>query len=127
MALLVSVLSVASKDNESTGKALISFPETVYDFGMIMESNGAVSHTFHFTNDGDGALVIISASAQCGCTRPQYTARPVNPGKSGEVKVTFLPEGYSGEFTKQVTVKTNDPSHKKVKLTIKGNVVPQTR
>lgn len=120
----ILLTAVTSAADDASGAAVASFPETSHDFGVILESNGPVSHDFYFTNDGSAPLVIVSAKAQCGCTRPKYPARPVNPGKSGEIKVTFLPAGYKGEFTKEVTVRTNDPKHKKIKLKISGVVVP---
>ena len=121
---LALTLFTAMADDDPRAAAAISFPETSHDFGVILEDNGPVSYEFHFTNDGTAPLVILSAKAQCGCTRPQYPSRPVNPGKSGEIKVTFIPATYRGEFTKEVTVRTNDPANKRITLKITGVVVP---
>ena len=70
--------------------------------------------------------MVLTASASCGCTRPEYPKKPIAPGKSGKIKVTYLPEGRPGEFTKTVTVKTNAKvkNQKKVTLKIKGFVNP---
>lgn len=103
----------------------IEFTQTEHDFGNIRESAGEVTHVFEFTNTGDAPLVIISATASCGCTRPQYTAEPVRPGEKGHISVTYVPTGRPGEFSKTVKVRTNVPSDKKLSLRISGVVVPQ--
>lgn len=107
-------------------KGKISFDEYTYDFGVIQEENGPVSHDFKFVNTGNGNLVIVDCTAQCGCTRPEYPKKPTAPGKSGKVKVTYNPLGRPGAFEKTVTVKTNG-SPSKVRLKIKGNVTPKNK
>ena len=91
---------------------------------MIPENGGSVTTTFEFTNPGDGPLLILNASASCGCTRPEYPRKPVKPGKKDKITVTYNPKGRPGEFTKNVTVRTNVKGKKKVVLKIKGNVTP---
>lgn len=79
---------------------------------------------FPFVNDGDTPLVIISATASCGCTQPKYPTEPIKPGKKGVIKVTYLPQGRPGEFDKLIKVRTNAKNGKKVSLKITGVVVP---
>ena len=102
----------------------VEFPELVHDFGTIAENGGAVSHEFSFTNTGDAPLMIVNASASCGCTRPDFPKKPIKAGKSDRIKVTFLPAGRPGEFNKTVTIRTNAKTTKKVTLRIKGFVTP---
>jgi hypothetical protein len=124
LALLLIAAPVTCADDSTDGTPLISFTELSYDFGSIKEEGGPVSHTFNFTNDGDAPLVIVSAKASCGCTRPKYPLHPVKPGKASSVKVTYLPDGRPGEFVKEVKVTTNDKKHKVIKLKISGTVIP---
>lgn len=102
-------------------EAKIHFKETVFDFGEVPLKGGKVTHEFTYTNDGKKNLTITNARADCGCTRPEYSDAPVAPGKSGKLKVTFVPGG-EGHFTKKVTVTTNG-NPRKVRLLIKGEVV----
>ena len=113
-------VNIFAKNNE---KPSIKFNESSYNFGMISEKGGPVSHEFTFTNDGNGNLVIIEAKAECGCTKPEFPENPIAPGKKGKIKVTYNPLGRPGAFTKIVTVKTNG-SHSKVRLKIQGTVKP---
>lgn len=122
----LAVLAVAgvavAKKKAPEGTPQIAFKELVWDFGMIPNDRPA-THDFEFTNDGDGNLVIIDATAECGCTRPEIPEKPVAPGKKGKVKVSYNPIGRPGSFEKTVTVKTNG-SPKKVRLKIRGTVKP---
>lgn len=118
--LMSVVLTSAGK-----GKASVHFSEKSWDFGYIKEAKGPVSHEFEFTNTGDVPLVIISASASCGCTRPDYPTAPVKPGKKGKIKVTYNPSGRPGEFVKDIKVRTNAKNGKRVTLKISGVVIPE--
>lgn len=115
----------APKKDKSEGQPCLELTtEARHDFGNIPEMGGPVSHMFTFTNAGDAPLVITSATAQCGCTRPQAPTTPVKPGHKSYIKVTYLPEGRPGSFTKKIKVRTNDPQHKTLHLTIRGTVIP---
>lgn len=102
----------------------IEFAQKEYDFGTIAEKKGKVVHEFEFTNTGDAPLMIVSASTSCGCTKPEYPLKPLQPGEKGVLKVTFNPAGRPGEFTKTITIRTNVKGRKKVTLRIKGFVNP---
>ena len=117
----VCISMAASKD-----KGVISFTETVHDFGTVKESGGPVSVEFPFSNTGKANLVIYEAKAECGCTTPEYPNAPVAPGKTGKIKVTYNPLGRPGAFDKVITVKTNgNPG--KVRLKIRGTVTPKNK
>ena len=121
---LLPLLSVAKKTPEAVSGPAIGFAETTHVFGTIPEKGGPVTYRFEFTNTGDAPLMIVNATASCGCTRPDYPKKPVAPGKSAKIKVTYRPDGRPGEFTKTVTVKTNCKKQRKVTLKINGFVNP---
>ena len=118
---MVAVVPTVAKTKNS-GQPLAKFDTTVWDFGNIRDDR-PVSHDFEFINVGNGNFVVIDATAQCGCTRPEYPAKPVAPGKREKVKVTFNPLGRAGSFEKTVTLVTNGKP-KKIRLKVRGNVVP---
>lgn len=99
--------------------ARITFETKTHDFQTISEDKGPVSCEFEFTNTGSDPLMIINASASCGCTRPEFPKKPVAPGKKGKIKVTYNPLGRPGEFTKQITVRTNSSEKKERKITLR--------
>lgn len=123
--LMLAIIAIAIPlSADKKGKAKIQFSEYTYDFGVIKEANGAVSHTFEFTNTGNANLIITEVTATCGCTRPEYPKEPIAPGKKGKIKITYNPLARPGIIDRTITVKTNG-SPKKVRLKIKGNVIPE--
>lgn len=78
---------------------------TVYDFGRISESGGAVTHRFVFENTGADTLGIISAKSRCGCTTATHTIRAIAPGDTASVTVRFNPSGRDGDFKQRVIVR----------------------
>ncbi len=99
---------------------LIKFTRVEHDFGKI-DQGKPVTATFTFTNPGNKPLIIEDATAECGCTKPVFPKRPVMPGKSGEISVTY-DAAAMGAFTKRVTVKLINVKGTK-ELLIKGDVI----
>ena len=101
---LVLLFSIAY----ASAQAEIKFEKLTHDFGTFSESSPVVSCTFNFTNSGDKPLVINQAVASCGCTVPEYTKDPIQPGKNGTIKVTYNGTGkFPGHFKKSITIRTN--------------------
>ncbi len=117
MAILLAT-GMASAD----GGAVISADETSYDFGQIEEDEGKVSVVFTIKNAGDAPLVVTRVIASCGCTTPEWTREPIAPGKSGDIKVTYNPQGRPGPFSKTISVYSNGKTGSFV-LTIRGEVI----
>ena len=88
--------------------AQIKFDKTTHNFGTFSENEPKVTCSFTFTNIGEQPLMINQAIASCGCTVPEYTKTPVQPGEKGEIKVTYNGTGkFPGHFKKSITVRTN--------------------
>lgn len=107
-------------------QAVIKFDKTTHDFGTFNEDT-PVSCVFTFTNTGDKPLVIQQAFASCGCTVASFTKTPVEPGKTGQLNVTYNGKGkFGGHFKKFVTVRSN-ASNAAVRLYIEGNMVEKEK
>lgn len=103
------------------GGAVIKFAVDSYDFGDI-DPGEKVSYTFTYVNGGEDNLIIVSATASCGCTIPKWSKDPLPPGRKGHVEVIFDSSGRSGIQLKNVTIKSNgDPAVKT--LQIRANIV----
>ena len=100
--------------------APVEFKETKHSFGKIPQGK-PVTTEFSFKNNSDKPVVIESAVAGCGCTKPEYPETPVLKGKSAVIKVTYNAAN-PGNFTKTVTVKIADVAEPIV-LTIDGEVI----
>lgn len=105
--------------------AEFTIDKPTHDFGTIAEVDGLASHTFIITNTGTAPLVITRVTASCGCTRPEWTKSPIEPGKSGEVTISYNPKGRPGPFHKSVAILSN-AKNKRSLLYVKGNVTPKS-
>lgn len=99
----------------------LQFREEIFDFGSIKEQGGPVTHEFTFINNSTRPVKIVSVQASCGCTTPNWSKEPVEPGKSGFIQASFNPVGRPGYFTKSLTV-TTDLDSNPLTLQIKGQV-----
>jgi hypothetical protein len=103
------------------------FEHEEWDFGVVNAADGAVSHTFTFTNTGREAFVVERVSTNCNCTTPEYSTHPIAPRATGTVTVRFDPtEKPAGAFEQNVRIASLGGKNRNV-LTIRGTVVPRPR
>ena len=127
LVLVTVVAGCLALDARTPGsKVGVTFDHTTVEFGNVPASRGSVHLEYTMTNDSDKAVAILSARASCGCTDPTYPRRPVMPGQSAVIKVTFNTAGQRGEVDKEVTLrlKRADGKSEKVQLILRGAVVP---
>lgn len=130
-----SLLSVSCQENKSDkslsadlvkdGKqAKMTFAETKYDFGNITEGE-VVSHTFEFTNTGEGDLIIAEAVSSCGCTVPEYPKQPIKPGEKSKIEVKYNSSGKKGFEEKTVNIVANTtPPNNAITISATTNPAP---
>ena len=122
--LMINYLIIAQNPSAEAKTPVFSPVETTYDFGTIGEKDGFAQHIFKFTNTGTAPLVISNITASCGCTKPEWSKAPVEPGKEGFIIISYDPRGRIGPINKVATVYTNeDNGFKRHNLTILGQVV----
>lgn len=90
--------------------AVMDFEKGNYDFGQITQGE-KVSYSYKFKNSGKSPLIILNATATCGCTVPEVPKEPIKPGEEGEIKVVFNSTGKSGLQDKVITVTSNAQPH----------------
>lgn len=112
---LIAVMPVFAQTASS-----VAFKTMKYSFGKVEQGN-PVTTEFNFTNNSDKPVIIETATAGCGCTKPEYSEAPILKGKSSTIKVTYNAAN-AGTFTKTVTVKFANIAEPVV-LTIDGEVI----
>jgi hypothetical protein len=118
---IIALLFGSSVLAQNTKKgARINFLKTEYNLGSLKQNDTAECY-FVFQNTGNEPLVLASVGTTCGCTVPQWSRKPVLPGKCGKVKVRYN-TAQKGAFRKVVSVKSNATNNNPSILWIKGKV-----
>lgn len=120
---LLTLLSFLAITTLVQAQTEVTFAEKTHSFGKIKQ-HVPVTHTFSFTNTTSRPVVIESATAECGCTTPEYAKGAILKGKTSEIKVTFNAET-AGSFKKNITVKFAGMAS--YILTIDGEVIPEKK
>lgn len=107
-------------------EAQLKFFEISHDFGEIAEDGGKVEHTFIFRNTSSKPIVVVAAHSSCGCTKAEFSRKPILPDSVATIKVVFNPMNYPGTFARKVTIVTNDGALKEP-LLITGRVTPRKK
>ena len=115
--------SQTNYDSKSQHARMV-FEENEYDFGAFSaEKDSLQSHVFTFRNAGGKDLILLHAAVGCGCTTPSYSKKPIKPGETGTITVTYNSKGQiPGYFRKSVTVYSNDP-RSYVRIFIRGKLI----
>lgn len=120
------LLGFALAVSAQNAKPSLQFEKKIHDFGSVKEDGGVVVYTFEFTNKGESPLVIHNVRASCGCTTPEWTRTPIQPGGKGTLKATFDPRNRPGNFNKSITVTSNAENASEI-LRITGRVEEKAR
>lgn len=83
----------------------LQLKETKFDFGKIQQ-NRPVAHTFEIFNNGKELLKLDNVQASCGCTTPEWSRVPIQPGTTGTVRVGYNAAA-EGPFSKSITIQYN--------------------
>ncbi len=113
----------AANSNPNAPKFNFKAGET-FDFGEINEGPLA-EHQFEFTNTGKEPLIIMNASASCGCTTPEWPKEPIMPGKKAVITVKYNTQGRVGPFRKDIYIQSNaktEAGKERYELHITGTV-----
>ena len=86
------------------------FEESEFDFGIVKQSAGIISHDFEFTYVGEDSIEITAVPTSCACTSASISAETFENGDKGIVTVEFDPnlhEEPEGRFFKTVSLITS--------------------
>jgi hypothetical protein len=121
--MALSNLLFAQQDGSKKplSNAEILFSEKQFEFGDLNQGD-KISHKFKFRNNGTEPLMILNVQTTCGCTAPEWPKKPIAPGDSSAILVTFNSAKKIGRINKVITVYTNGQKPEE-KLKITGNVL----
>jgi hypothetical protein len=119
--VLAVFLSLSCSFLLAQGDPQIKFKENSWDFGNIKEGQ-VKTHEFVFENTGNVPLIINRVRTSCGCAAALVSDKKIEPGKTGEIKVTFDSRNYEGKVSKYVYVESNDKAHSVSQLVISATI-----
>jgi hypothetical protein len=122
MLLFTVLLFLTTKLIGQEKLAEIKFTETIIDYGII-ENGEDGNRIFKFENTGNSPLVFTRIFSSCGCTIPKKPEKPILPGETGEIQVSYDTKR-TGIFQKAITVRSNAKTANVI-LRIKGEVLPE--
>ena len=82
----------------------LRFDTTTWDFGLIKEADGVVSHEFNYINMSDHDVVLEFVTPGCSCTTTTYNRSALPPGQAATLVVHFDPASQPGQFHQTVQV-----------------------
>lgn len=121
---LVTMTSLIKAQEVAKNGPEITFEKTTHQFGEI-PFNGNGTYEFVFKNTGNEPLILSQPKSSCGCTVPEWPKKPILPGETDVIKVTYKNTNRPGSFSKYVTIFSNAMTNKEVKLYIKGKVLQE--
>ncbi len=114
--LLLSSMEIFA---QNYGNTSLEFDKLIHNFGQISVNEGEKHCTFTFKNISGKPVVINNILSSCGCTTPVWPKKPIMPGESGKIEVTYLNDQGPYPFDKSLTVYYSGSS-KPIILRIKG-------
>ncbi len=112
MRTLCSVLALVCSILHGTAQPVIKFDNPTQHLGFVHKGD-TLRFAFIFKNTGNKPLVISETKVECGCTVVEKPEYQTDPGKQGEIKVTFNTSPTIDRQDRTVTVvsnATNSPS-----------------
>jgi hypothetical protein len=79
-------------------------------------------YDFVVRNEGDAPLKLTLGGLSCNCLVSEIPEKPIPPGDEAKVRVGAKTSQVEGEFAHRATILTNDPTCKRLVLTIRGVV-----
>ncbi len=121
-AIVFTVFSLNAQEKKelNTNAPKIEFEKVIYDYGTIYQGSNGTCY-FEFKNVGKEPLILSKPRSSCGCTVPTWPKKPILPGKSDKIKVTYNTKR-AGIINKTVTVYSN-AINSSIVLRIKGKVI----
>ncbi len=121
----LALIDSLSNPKVAEGSGAMRFDKARIEAGEMNEDSEPSEYVFRWTNEGSEPLSVVFVQTTCGCAAPSFDRRPVQPGESGLLKVTYHPKGHPGSFLRKIFVYTNlSPELPTAVLELSGRVIP---
>lgn len=100
----------------------LKWSATSFRFPVSTEQHKALHNTFTFQNVSDSSINILKISSSTDVFISNFSKGVIPPGGKGFVKASLTPSLISGDFTRTITVLTDDPGYEEYTLTLEGEI-----
>ncbi len=118
----------AETDNSQNLHLLANVPlvkyEKKFDFGILSDHVGALTHDFLVTNTGRGTLVLKTPQTEDDSVKCSLSQTEAAPDETVRITVSWTPNQDETEFVQTVCIPTNAPTEPELELTLVGSVYP---
>jgi len=131
--IYLSIVSFVLVVNLSCGQATVAkkeppkpqVAEIKFESEMITadtsDGKSNVNVDFKFKNTGTIPLVINEVKGNCHCVQGKWSEKPIAPGDSSIISVSFDPAGVTGSYQRTLMVQSN-ASRPSVELFVLGDI-----
>lgn len=120
-----TLLAQDKVESDTSNFAQMKFEEVFFDFGELAQGE-KVEYLFHYRNAGNAPLIFQNVLTTCGCTAPEWSKIPLQPGEKAQLKVVFDSSTKIGRQNKVITIRSNAKSGD-YRLRISGMVLPSKK
>jgi hypothetical protein len=92
--------------------------KTIYDFGIIKESNVSATASFIVKNPTDEAITITVVRTTCGCLIPDWSKETIQPSNTGIITVKYMVR--PGPFNRRIMATLSNGEN--IEMFVKGVV-----
>lgn len=117
---ILALLAASCSDGK---KPEIKIDGEKYKFGEVTAGEKVV-FTFFYSNPGTKDLVIEDLYVSCFCVEVKQYDKTVKPGTKGKIYGVINTEGFEGDVSKSIKLKTNIPGTEPV-LVMEGRILPK--
>ncbi len=95
----------------------------VYDWKDVNAAHGPLKADIKIKNEGTQQLKIDEVKPACGCTTAPLDKNILEPGEVATLNVTLNVSSYTGNTSKTIALKSNDPEKPIKYLELRANVI----
>lgn len=116
----IASLTVFSQQSKTEPHPIIFVESTTIDYGIVKKGSDGM-RKLKVYNKGTAPLLISSCTPSCQCTAPECPREPILSGKFAIVTIGYN-TNLVGNFTKSISITSNDPNQPGLTITIRGEV-----
>ncbi len=106
LALIVLFSAGFSSFQSHAQAAQMTFLKPKHHFPKAIEGD-QLTHYYVFTNNGNAPLVVTDYKVACVCTRVYFPLKPVMPGQTDSIHVTFDSHSKAGYHNRTIDLRSN--------------------